>query len=391
MAVSPFLALYATRLGAGPATVGIILGGYHIVALLLSVPAGVVAERWGSGRMMLIGCFLGTLGPLMVVTGKGLATLTLGLVVIGIAQIVVSIGTQVETVLAATPGTVMRAMGVYFFYSSLSLIAGPALGAFLVRGNNYGAAFLGAAALSAVAMVAALPSARRAPERHAVVAGRPAVSMIVSAFRDNPVTRAALVVTLTGEMIMAFWNSFFPLLLSARGQGTEAIASYFVLRAVSNALVRPVIPAMTRRLTRGRALIVGLAGVAVALAAMPLVVSRLGMSLTILIFGFAGGLYSTLVAASVVAGFSADAAGVAMGARMLVSRIGIIIGPVVLGVLVESGGLTVSFLTGAAVMVGSALLYVPRLRPSTLRASRRRLDAAGRSAAAGYTEEPPHD
>jgi MFS family permease len=390
-AVSPFLALYATGLGAGPATVGVILGGYHIFALLLSVPAGIVAERWGSGRMMFIGCLLGALGPLLIVAGGGLANLTVGLVIIGIAQIVVSIGTQVETILAATPATMMRAMGLYFFYSSLSLIVGPALGAFLVRGNNYNAAFLGAAALSAMAMVAAFSSARRAPERDAVVALTPAVSMIVSAFRDNPVTRAALLVTLTGEMIMAFWNSFFPLLLHARGQGTETIAFYFGLRAVSNALVRPIIPAMTRRLTRGRALISGLLGVAVSIVAMPLVVSRLGMGLAILIFGFAGGLYSTLVAAAVVAGFSADAAGVAMGARMLVSRIGIILGPILLGVLVESSGFTVSFIASAAVMAASALLYVPRPRPSALRASRRRHDAMGRPAAAVHPEEHPHE
>jgi predicted MFS family arabinose efflux permease len=138
-------------------------------------------------------------------------------------------------------------------------------------------------------------------------------------------------------------------------------------------------------------LIIGLLGVAVSMAAMPLLESRLGMGLSVLVFGFAGGLYSTLVAAAVVAGFSADAAGVAMGTRMLVSRVGIIIGPVLLGILVESSGFTVSFLVGAAVMAASALLYVPRPRPSTLRASRRRLDVGGRDAVTGHTEEPPHD
>lgn len=374
-AVSPFVALYATGLGAGPATVGVILGGYHIFALLLSVPAGVVAERWGPGRMMFIGCLLGALGPVLIVVSGGLVALTVGLVVVGIAQIAVSIGTQVETILVATPATMMRAMGLYFFYSSLSLIVGPTLGAFLVQGDNYAAAFVGAATLSTLGMAAAFPSARRSPQRHAVVAGPPAISMIIAAFRENPVSRAALLVTLSGEAVMAFWNTFFPLLLSARGQGAETIAFSFVLRAVSNALVRPVIPLIARRLTRGRALILGLVAVAVTIAAMPLVLSRLGMGLVILVFGFAGGLYSTLVAAAVVAGFSADAAGVAMGTRMLVSRIGIILGPILLGVLVQSFNLTISFMACAAIMAASALLYVPRPRPSALRASRRRQGA----------------
>ncbi len=390
-AVVPFLALYATSLGAGPATVGIILGGYHVVALLLSVPAGIVAERWGSGRMMFLGCLLGALGPLLIVAGRTLATLTAGLVVIGIAQIVVSIGTQVETIMASTPQTMMRAMGLYFFYSSLSLIVGPGLGGFLVQGKNYGATFLGAAALSAVGMVAAFFPARRVPERDAVVAGPPALSTIVSAFRDKPTTRVALLVTLTTEMIMAFWSSFFPLLISSRGQGTEAIAFYFALRAVANTVVRPLIPAVSRRLTRARALIVALVGVALALAVMPVVVSGLGMSMAIVVFGFAGGFYATLLAAAVVAGFSPEAAGVATGTRMLMSRIGIILGPIMLGVLVESGGFTVSFLVGAAIMAASALLYVPRPRPSALRASRKRADPAPANAALSDPREQPHE
>jgi dipeptide/tripeptide permease len=74
-----------------------------------------------------------------------------------------------------------------------------------------------------------------------------------------------------------------------------------------------------------------------------------------------------------------------------VSRIGIILGPILLGVLVESSGFTVSFIASAAVMAASALLYVPRPRPSALRASRRRHDAMGRPAAAVHPEEHPHE
>jgi DHA1 family multidrug resistance protein-like MFS transporter len=376
-AVVPFLALYATSLGAGPATVGVILGGYHIFALLLSVPAGILAERWGSGRMMFIGCTLGALAPLLIIAGHSLGTLTAGLAVIGVAQVAVSIGTQVETIMASTPQTMMRAMGLYFFYSSLSLVVGPSLGGFLVHGQNYGATFLGAAVLSAMGMAAAFFPARRAPDRDAVVAAPPAMSTIVSAFRDKPTVRAALLVTLTSEMIMAFWSSFFPLLIISRGQGTEAIAFYFALRAVANTMVRPIIPLVSRRLTRARALIVAMVSVALSLAVMPLVVSRLGMGVAIVVFGFAGGFYATLLAGAVVAGFSPEAAGVATGTRMLMSRVGIMLGPITLGVLVESGGFTISFLVSAAIMAASALLYVPRPRPSALRASRKKMDPIG--------------
>ncbi|MGQ0568697.1 MAG: MFS transporter [Armatimonadota bacterium] len=376
-AVVPFIALYATGLGASPAAVGLILGGYHIVALILSVPTGVLAEHVGSGRMMFAGCLLGAIGPLMIISGGGLFALTAGLVVIGLAQIMVSIGTQVETILGATQQTVIRAMGVYFFFSSASQVVGPGLGAWLVGGTNYGMAFVGAAVLSALGLLASINPARRPPAR--MVARPPAIESIVSTLRDKPATRAALLVTLTGDLVMAFWNTFFPLLLIVRGYGPEAIAIFFSLRAVSNTAVRPFIGLFTSHAWRTQSIILSLVTVAVSLALMPVLTSQLGMGLAVVVFGFAGGLSFTIVAAALAAGFSVEAAGLGMGMRMLMSRIGIILGPVVLGVVVQSLGFTAAFFAGAAILGASALPYLAR--PSALRAASQRSVASGDDAA----------
>ncbi len=375
-AVVPFVALYATALGANAGTVGLILGGYSIVALILSVPAGVVAEYAGSGRMMFAGCVLGVLGPVLVIFGGNLLALTVGLVIIGLAQIMVSIGTQVETILGAAQRSVMQAMGVYFFFSSASQVVGPGLGALLVRGGDYGYAFVGAAALSALGVVAALTPARRGPVRE-VVARPPAIESIVATLRDKPATRAALVVTLVGDLVMSFWNTFFPLLLTTRGFGAEAIAVFFAVRAVSNTAVRPFIGTLAARSSRARTLIVSLGGFTVSLAVMPYLASKIGMGLAVLIFGFAGGFAFTVAAAAVAAGFSPEAAGLGMGMRMLMSRIGIIVGPVLLGIVVQSLGFAAAFVACAAICGASVLLYLPRPRPSAVRAARRRARASG--------------
>lgn len=375
-AVVPFVALYATALGAGAGTVGLILGGYSIVALLLSVPAGIVSEYAGSGRMMFAGCLLGALAPVLIVFGNSLGALTAGLVLIGIAQIMVSIGTQVETILGAAQRSVMQAMGVYFFFSSASQVVGPGLGALLVRGGHYGYAFAGAAAFSALGIVAALNPARRGPIRE-VVARPPAIESIVATLRDKPATRAALIVTLVGDLVMSFWNTFFPLLLAARGYGATAIAVFFAVRAVSNTAVRPFIGMLTVRSSRTRTLIVSLSGFTVSLAVMPWLVSKIGMGLAVFIFGFAGGFAFTVAAAAVAAGFSPEAAGLGMGMRMLMSRIGIIVGPVLLGIVVQSFGFAAAFVACAAIAGASVLLYLPRPRPSAVRAARRRSSASG--------------
>ncbi len=362
----PFVALYATGLGAKAGTVGLILGGYSIVALILSVPAGVVSEHAGSGRMMFAGCLVGALGPVLIVFGGGLFALTAGLVIIGLAQIMVSIGTQVETILGATHSgatqrSVFQAMGVYFFFSSASQVVGPGLGALLVRGDQYRYAFVGAAILSALGLVAALNPARRGPIRE-VVARPPAIQSIIAILRDKPAARAALVVTLVGDLAMSFWNTFFPLLLTMRGYGAEAIALAFSVRAVSNTAVRPFITRITARSSRTRTLVLSLGGFAASLAVMPWLVSKVGMGLVVFIFGFAGGLAFTIAAAAVAEGFSPEAAGLGMGTRMLMSRIGIIVGPVVLGIVVQSFGFTVAFIACAVICGASVFLYLPEPR-----------------------------
>lgn len=67
----------------------------------MSVPAGVLAERVGSGRMMFAGCALGGISLLLIVYGGGLGALTVGLALLGLSQIMVSIGTQVEAILGS--------------------------------------------------------------------------------------------------------------------------------------------------------------------------------------------------------------------------------------------------------------------------------------------------
>jgi MFS family permease len=366
------VALYATSLGASPATVGVILGSYSVLALVLSIPAGIITERVGSGKMMFGGCFLGAAALLLIVYGRGLGMLTAGLAILGVSQVMVSIGTQVETIVGAAPRDMARAITLYFFFSSGSQIAGPVVGALLVHGTDYPSAFLGAAALSLTAMLAAGGPARRPAVRDAVMARPPAFETITSTLGEKPAARVALIVSLTAELVMAFWTTFFPLHLTRRGYGSEAVAFFFGLRAVSNSGVRLLMGRITERLSRTRALMTGLLVTAVSLVAMALLGSNVGIGLAVLVFGFAMGLYTTLAAIAVASGFPPEAAGLGVGMRILASRVGLIVGPVLTGLLVQAFGYVPAFVATALICAGPALLYLRRPKLSEVRASRKR-------------------
>jgi MFS family permease len=363
LAASPFLSLHATALGAGPAAVGLVLGGYHIVGLVLSLPAGAASERWGSGRVMLTGCALGVAGTLALAASRGLATLAAGLVVVGLAQIMISIGTQVETIRSVPRPAVAHAIGRFFFVTSFAQILGPAIGALAVGEADYRAAFLVGAAASALGVAASVPPARRPLDVDGVLARPPALEAVASTLRDRPGIRAALLVTLAGDLLMAFWSSFYPLLLDARGYGVGAIATFFSVRAVANTAARPLMTALIARRPRTQVLVASVLVASAAIATMPFVRAPAVMGAVVLLYGLANGVFFTLAAAVVASGFPPESAGVGVGTRILMSRAGVILGPILLGLVAQSLGFVAAFLAGAGLLAAVTVLYAPRRRP----------------------------
>jgi len=167
----------------------------------------------------------------------------------------------------------------------------------------------------------------------------------------------------------------FPLLLFTRGYGPQAVAFYFFLRAVADTAVRPVIGTLTARISARKAVILSLVAGAGSLAVMALLRSQAAMSIAVFVFGLAVGIYVTLSAIDVTREFSTEAAGVGVGMRMLMSRVGIVLGPILLGLVVESLGYTTAFVVGAVISGGPVLLYGPQLRASFMRAARNRVPA----------------
>jgi MFS family permease len=62
---------------------------------------------------------------------------------------------------------------------------------------------------------------------------------------------------------------------------------------------------------------------------------------------------------------------------MLASRIGLIVGPIVTGLVVQSLGYRAAFVVSAAICASPALLYAARPKPSVLRAARERARSTG--------------
>lgn len=83
--------LYFASLGAGPRQIGFILAASGLARLLVMVPAGLLADRFGAWPMLFPGWILGILGTLILALAPNITTAGLGLVVYGISAMAIPV------------------------------------------------------------------------------------------------------------------------------------------------------------------------------------------------------------------------------------------------------------------------------------------------------------
>ena len=79
------LPLYALELGARPLTVGILAATFSVLPMLLSVPAGKLADRYGARRLLMVTGVLGALGTLAPYLYPGLPAIFVAAALAGMA------------------------------------------------------------------------------------------------------------------------------------------------------------------------------------------------------------------------------------------------------------------------------------------------------------------
>src|SRR5262245_27953319 len=83
-AIRVVLALYALESGAGPLSVGVLGASFSVLPLLLSVPAGKIADRFGSRWLLIWAAVVGGLAMLVPSLVSGLAAIFIAMAVVGL-------------------------------------------------------------------------------------------------------------------------------------------------------------------------------------------------------------------------------------------------------------------------------------------------------------------
>ena len=151
--VSPVLALYAREFGVGTTMVGLTVTVFALARLLLNIPAGMVADRFGR-RVILVG------GPVITAVGmigSGLAgdiwTLLAWRSVAGAGSALYMGGAMVYLIDIAKPEQLSRYVATNQWALSLGVALGPGLGGLVAERWGLAAPFLVVGATAAAAGV----------------------------------------------------------------------------------------------------------------------------------------------------------------------------------------------------------------------------------------------
>ncbi|MEQ1804930.1 MAG: MFS transporter [Burkholderiaceae bacterium] len=261
LAAVPIVAVLA--LGAGPGEIGLLATAQTLPFLLLSIPAGLLADRWSRRRLMVLAEVLraASLVALLLATLSGQLSLAL-LALLGFVGAAGTVGFSVAApalVPTLVPNGLLGAANSRLELArSVAFAAGPALAGALVAWTGAASAFVLAAVLSAaaVALLLRLPEAPRgaARERHVLDELREGARLVWRHPLLRPILLTAIAWNMAWFVLQAAYVPYAmrSLGLDASGVGVT-LACYGAGMVVGALLAARVL----RALPFGRAILVG--------------------------------------------------------------------------------------------------------------------------------------
>jgi predicted MFS family arabinose efflux permease len=367
-AVAP---LIRAELGLTLTEAGSFLSAYYIGPIALSLFAGMLADRWGTAKTLVLGQTIIAAGLLAASGAHSYAPFIAAMIVAGIGY-----GTlNPASTTAAMSWFPPRQRATVIGLKQVGLPFGGMLGAALVPalavpiGWRYAVA---AAALAIAACAAASALVYRDPPAGAHAASPVGARHALRGVLRNRDLWLVATATLVFAAMQTVWMAFLTLYLeSVAGLPLLAASRYLAVAQGGGVLGRIAFGVLSDRAFGGRRRPpLAIAGCGSALCSLAIAATGPGTSPLLLgvltaVFGFAGigwnGVQHTLMAE--LAG--ARAAGTAVGLGLAISSLGVTVGPLVFGWCVERAGSYRGPWTGLAVtMVAAlALLALVRERP----------------------------
>jgi len=348
----PTMAPYAQTLGASYQMVGLIIGSYGFVQLVLRIPVGVFSDAWGSRKLfVVVGIIVASLSSfgMWLFPTAGALLLFRGLA--GAAA-----ATWVDyTVLYASyfpSKEAPKAMGFLNAANNLGQVIAMLSGGYVAERFGLGSPFLLGAMVGVVGIILSLG-----------VREKRAVPKPVSIITLMEVLRDSNLMKLSGlgivSQVVTFVTVFGFLPLAAQALG----ASIFDLGLLTTATMIPSIFSaalsgafFSKHFGERTTLVMGLLFTALSCIVIPFIHSLSGLYISQAVGGFARGLVLPLLMGLSIKSFAGDKRSTAMSVFQAIYGLGMFGGPVLAGILSNTFSLAIGFwVTGLIGLMGAGL------------------------------------
>ena len=374
LAKSPVLPLFADHLGADAAGIGLLAALGPLTGILGSIPAGLLADRYGRRRMLVIAAWIFATAPLLYLPADSLLLLAIARIYHGLATAIF-----MPVALALVTDLFRQGRGEKIGWFATATLAGrfvaPLSGGLLLANL----ALAPTAAFQTVYLVCfgggllSLLLALRIPETGKAAAKPPASSnkAMFNAFRRVVATPGILPAALAEAAALFMYGAFETFLpghVLAAGLSAGEAGFFISIQIMTLALTKPLMGKFSDRHGRnGQIFWGGLGG----MSAMALLAtassfwSLLGASIGI---GLALAMVTAATTALIADLSRPEDRGAAMGLLSSIMDVGHATGPLVAGFVALYYGLPAALLTAAAILGVATLLFRLAARPEPARA-----------------------
>ncbi len=349
----PVVPLFARSLGINTAHIGIINSGFFLMAGALSLPLGILSDRWGRKRLATWGLLLLSASSFLLCLSGSMPQLLGIYLLFGIGMAAFG-PTMMSMVADCSPSTHLgRSYGWYTtaLYCGMSL--GPAVGGFVAQGFGYIPVFFISGALIALVfgiLIFFLPWQRKFS---ADEGDRHLGAIIIRDVVHNRPLLGCWLATLGGCFGLGMFITFIPLHAQDQGLPVSQIGMVFFVQGLCNALSRIPLGHLSDHVAhRGRLVVIGLIGFALAMAGFGISRSFISFSLFAGALGTSMGLAFTSIGALIAETVPPESRGLAMGGYNAVIYFGMMLSSGLMGYVIQRTAFAMGFyLTAAVVLV----------------------------------------
>lgn len=365
----PVMPLFAATLGAGPAQVGTINGAFMLTAALLSIPAGLLADRTGRKLPIIAGLAATAVSSLLVTLCHQPGQMVAAYILFGAGLAAFAPGMMSLVADVMPAHRLGQAYGWYTTAIYIAMTLGPASGGYLAKALGLRQVFFVSGGLLVAVTVLALLVLPQGPPRHKTEL-HAALAASFELLRNRRLL-ACLLATAGSCIGFGVFLTFLPLYASLHGYDPAQVGLVFAAQAVTNVVGRVPIGSLADRFERRWLVAGGLICLAVSLAALGQVMQLAQLAACAVVMGVGMALTFTAIGAMIAELIPAVQRGLAMGMYNSSIYLGMMAGSTVMGIALNRIGYPICFAAAGSTSLVSLILFFMMMREKQLQQASR--------------------